>query len=106
MLGHMQHRPLPPPSHLSPSTIDCLDGYLDNLASAATSECSTLTQLIECNASLTKSYEALAVAYTALAKKPAPAAAGTKGKAHKSKACPEPPTPLTATAGRMATRLP
>ena len=79
-----------PSSLLSPGTIDRLDGYLDNLASAATSERSTLAQLIECNASLTKSYEALAVAYTALAKKPAPAAAATKGKAHKSKARPEP----------------
>ena len=49
-----------------------------------------LAQLIKCNASLTKSYEVLTVAYTALAKKPAPAAAATKGKAHKSKAQPEP----------------
>jgi hypothetical protein len=39
-----------PTSHLSPGTIDRLDGYLDNLASAATSERSTLAQLIECNA--------------------------------------------------------
>ena len=76
-----------PPSHLSPGTIDHLDSYLDNLASAATSKHSTLAQLIECNAFLTKRYEVLVVAYTALAKKPAPAAAvGTKGKALKSKA--------------------
>jgi hypothetical protein len=34
-------------------TCACLDGYLDNLASAATTECTMLTQLIKTNASLT-----------------------------------------------------
>ena len=76
---------------MSTGTIDHLYGYLDNLASVATaSKCSTLTQLIECNASLTKSYEALMVAYNALAKKPAPVAAATKGTSNKNKARPEP----------------
>ncbi len=75
-----------PTSQLASGTIDCLDSYLDNLASAVTSKCSTLAQLIKSNASLTKSYEALAVAYTALAKKDAPAAAATpKGKSKKGK---------------------
>ncbi len=58
-----------PTSHLSFSTIDRLNGYLKNISNAATSEHSTLVQLIESNASLTWSYEALTVAYTALTKK-------------------------------------
>ena len=91
---------------MSTGTIDHLYGYLDNLASIATSKCSTLTQLIECNASLTKSYEALMVAYNALAKKPAPVAAATKGTSNKNKARPEPTYSLMATAGQMATRWP
>ena len=58
MLGHMQHRPLPPPSHLSPSTIDC------------------------------------------------PQRRVQREKPTRVKLALSPPTPLTATAGRMATRLP
>jgi len=59
---------------ITPETFAKLDGYLDNLAAAATTEKTTLNQLIENNAtltanvtSLTASLAALTAAYTALA---------------------------------------
>ena len=51
---------------IDPTTFDRLDGYLDNLAAAATSERTTLTQLIDNNASLTASVAALTASVTAL----------------------------------------
>jgi hypothetical protein len=65
---------------IAPEMLARLDGYLDNLAAAATTEKTTLTQLIENNASLTASVTALtasvaslSAAYTLLAAgKPAP----------------------------------
>jgi hypothetical protein len=67
--------------HIPPDTFARLDGYLDNLAAAATTECTTLAQLIENNAtltanvtSLTASLATLASAYTLLAGKAAPTA--------------------------------
>ena len=77
-------------------TLDRLDGYLDNLANAATQEKSTFAQLVANNASLTTSFEALAAAYASLAGRPAPAAT----------APPAPPTtraPRTARAVNYAT---
>jgi hypothetical protein len=58
-------------------TLDCLDGYLDNLANAAIQEKSTFAQLVDSNASLAKSFKALAAAYDSLAGCLAPAAAAT-----------------------------
>jgi hypothetical protein len=59
---------------ISPEALSKLDGYLDNLAAAATMEKTTLTQLIENNATLTvtvtlltASVAALSSAYTLLA---------------------------------------
>ncbi len=59
---------------ISPDTFTRLDGYLDNLAAAATTERSTLAQLIETNATLTAniatlttSVASLTAAYTILA---------------------------------------
>jgi hypothetical protein len=59
---------------ISPDTFTRLDGYLDNLAAAATNERSTLAQLIENNAmltsnitTLTTSVASLTAAYTILA---------------------------------------
>ena len=59
---------------ISDGTLTRLDGYLDNLAAAATTERTTLTQLIENNAtltanvtSLTASVASLTSAYTILA---------------------------------------
>ena len=70
---------------IPPDTFARLDGYLDNLAAAATTERTTLMQLIENNAtltasvtSLTASVAALSAAYMLLAGKPAPAAAVPK----------------------------
>ena len=64
---------------LGPDTFARLDGYLDNLAAAATNEKSTLAQLIENNAtltanvsSLTASVASLTAAYTLLAAGKAP----------------------------------
>ena len=61
---------------ITPDTFACLDGYLDNLAAAATTERTTLNQLIKTNASLTTtvanltaSVTALTAAYTLLANK-------------------------------------
>ena len=51
---------------ITPETFARLDGYLDNLASAATTERTTLTQLVENNASLTASVAALTASVTAL----------------------------------------
>ena len=51
---------------LAPATFERLDNYLDNLASAATTERTTLTQLVENNASLTASVAALTASVTAL----------------------------------------
>ena len=66
---------------IPPDTFTRLDGYLDNLAAAATTERTTLTQLIENNAtltasvtSLTASVAALSAAYTLLVGKQGPAA--------------------------------
>ncbi len=50
---------------ITPDTFARLDGYLDNLASAATTECTTLTQLVEKNATLTASIAALTASATA-----------------------------------------
>ena len=66
---------------IQPETLDRLDGYLDNLAAAATNDRTTLSQLIDSNANLTanvatltSSLAALAAAYTILAAgSPAPA---------------------------------
>ena len=59
---------------IAPDTFTCLDGYLDNLAAAASTEHTTLAQLIENNAmlmanitSLTTSIALLTAAYTMLA---------------------------------------
>jgi hypothetical protein len=67
--------------HIPPDTFARLDGYLDNLATAATTKHTTLAQLIENNAtltanvtSLTASLATLASAYTLLAGKMAPTA--------------------------------
>jgi hypothetical protein len=61
---------------ITPAAFARLDDYLDNLASADTTECTTLNQLIETNASLTTtvatlmaSVTALTAAYTLLANK-------------------------------------
>ena len=51
---------------ITPDTFARLDGYLDNLASAATTERTTLTQLVENNATLTASVAALTASVTAL----------------------------------------
>lgn len=67
-------------SLVTPDTFERLDGYLNNLANAATQERTTLTQLVENNASLTASVAtltasvaALTAAYTLLSKGHAPA---------------------------------
>jgi hypothetical protein len=44
---------------IQPDTLDCLDGYLDNLAAAATNDCMTLLQLIDNNAALVASVATL-----------------------------------------------
>ncbi len=51
---------------IMPETFARLDGYLDNLALAATIERTTLTQLVETNASLTATVAALTASVTAL----------------------------------------
>ena len=68
-------------------TFDKLDGYLDNLANAATHEKSTLAQLVDTNATLAAnnatlatSLAALAAAYSLLATGASPAAAPNNGK--------------------------
>ncbi len=76
-----------PGDTLTPDTFARLDGYLDNLALAASTERTTLNQLMETNASLTTtivhltaSVTALTVAYTLIATKSPtlpPPAAGT-----------------------------
>ena len=71
---------------ITPDTFARLDGYLDNLAAAATTERTTLSQLIENNAtltasitSLTASVASLTTAYTLLAAgNTAEAPAGTR----------------------------
>lgn len=72
---------------ISDDTLAKLDGYLDNLAAAATTEKSTLAQLVENNAtlmatitSLTASVTALSTAYTILAAKVDPGGKATGGK--------------------------
>ena len=52
---------------LTDATLARLDGYLDNLAAAATNERTTLQQLIDANATLTASVASLTAAYTLLA---------------------------------------
>ncbi len=64
-------------------TLDRLEGYLDNLANAATQEKSTFAQLVANTASLTTSFETLAAAYTSLAGCPAPAATATPAPTNK-----------------------
>jgi hypothetical protein len=66
---------------ITPDVFSRLDGYLDNLASAATTKRTTLNQLVETNvsltttiATLTASVTALTAAYTLIANKAAPAA--------------------------------
>ena len=76
-----------PDALLTPDSFARLDGYLDNLASAASTERTTLNQLVESNASLTStiaqltaSVTALTAAYTLIATKSPtspPPAAGT-----------------------------
>ena len=51
---------------LSPDTFARLDGYLNNLASAATTKRTTLNQLVESNASLTTTVAHLTASVTAL----------------------------------------
>lgn len=51
---------------ITPDTFTQLDGYLNNLAAAATTEKSTLAQLVENNASLTASVAALTASVTSL----------------------------------------
>jgi hypothetical protein len=51
---------------ITPDTFAQLDGYLNNLAAAATNEKSTLAQLVENNASLTASVAALTASVTSL----------------------------------------
>ncbi len=51
---------------ITPETFVCLDSYLDNLASAATTKRTTLIQLVETNASLTAMVAALTASVTAL----------------------------------------
>ena len=51
---------------ITPETFARLDGYLDNLAAAATTERTTLTQLIENNASLTASVTSLTASVASL----------------------------------------
>jgi hypothetical protein len=70
-------------------TLAKLDGYLDNLAAAATTEKSTLAQLVENNAtltvtitSLTASVSALSTAYTILAAKVEPGGSATAAPTH------------------------
>ncbi len=59
---------------IQPDTLDRLDGYLDNLAAAATNDRTTLSQLVDSNAALvasvailTSSLAALSATYTILA---------------------------------------
>ena len=56
----------PANDYLTPETFTRLDGYLDNLASAATTEKTTLTQLVDNNATLKSSVAALTASVTAL----------------------------------------
>ena len=51
---------------ISEDTLTRLDGYLDNLAAAATTERTTLTQLIETNATLTANITALTASVASL----------------------------------------
>ena len=59
------------------TTLARLDGYLDNIAAAASNKRSTLQQLIDANATLTASVASFTAAYTLLAegvgKQPTPA---------------------------------
>ena len=59
---------------IQPDTLDLLNGYLDNLAAAATNHCTMLLQLIDSNAALvasvatlTSSLASLSATYTILA---------------------------------------
>ena len=81
---------------ISPETLTRLDGYLDNLAAAATTERTTLSQLIETNATLTAtistltaSVASLTAAYAILAGKPAKTPA-TTAKQPRVKVIPDP----------------
>jgi hypothetical protein len=72
---------------ISPDTFTRLDGYLDNLAAAATTEWSTLAQLIKTNAmltaniaTLTTSVASLTATYTILATAKNPHQAPSTGK--------------------------
>ena len=65
-------------STISPDTFTRLDGYLDNLAAAATTECTTLSQLIENNATLTANVTSLTASVAALTAAYAILAAGHK----------------------------
>jgi hypothetical protein len=53
-------------SDITPETMAKLDGYLDNLAAAATTEKTTLNQLIENNATLTANVTSLTASVAAL----------------------------------------
>jgi hypothetical protein len=82
---------------LSAETFDKLDGYLDNLANAATHEKTTLASLVEANATLTAnnamlttSFAALSAAYVILAAKakcnnPTDAGAGTRNNCRRDR---------------------
>jgi hypothetical protein len=74
------------PPLLTPTLYDQLDGYLDNLANAATSEHGSLKQLAESNATLTASVAALTAAFTLLAK--GTAAAPTTAGRNNARAAP------------------
>ena len=67
---------------ISEDTLTRLDGYLDNLAAAATTERTTLAQLIENNATLTASITSLTASVALLTAAYAILAAGTD-KTHK-----------------------
>ena len=62
---------------ITPDTFARLDGYLDNLAAAATAERTTLSQLIENNATLTASITSLTASVASLTTAYALLAAGT-----------------------------
>jgi len=66
----------PMESDITPETLAKLDGYLDNLAAAATTEKTTLNQLIENNATLTANVTSLTASVAALTAAYATLAAG------------------------------
>ena len=84
----------PAEESITPETFARLDGYLDNLAAAATTERTTLTQLIENNATLTASVTSLTASVASLTAAYALLAAGKTSN----------PTAATPTTGAARTR--